>query len=179
MGLAFETRISDVPEQRGEDETVEAYVERLAREKAEAVAVAAPDAVVVAADTVVELGGEVLEKPLDRADAARMLEKLSGNRHTVVTGVALVQRDRELALSEVVRTGVRMTELRPEQIAWYVSTGEPMDKAGAYAVQGIGAMFIEEIAGNYTNVVGLPLSTLFRMMVRIGFDPMREESRSR
>jgi septum formation protein len=179
MGLVFETRISDVPEQRGEDETVEAYVERLAREKADVVAAAAPDAVVVAADTVVELEGEVLEKPLDRADAARMLGKLSGNRHTVVTGVALVQRERELALSEVVRTEVRMTELQPEQIAWYVSTGEPMDKAGAYAVQGIGAMFIEAIEGNYTNVVGLPLSTLFRMMVRIGFDPMREESRSR
>jgi septum formation protein len=179
MGLVFETRISDVPEQRGEDEPVEVYVERLALEKAEAVAAADPDAVVVAADTVVEIEGEVLEKPLDHRDAVRMLGKLSGNRHTVVTGVALVQRARGLAVSEIVRTKVLMTSLRPEQIEWYVSTGEPMDKAGAYAVQGIGAMFIEEIEGNYTNVVGLPLSTLFRMMERIGLDPIREANGTR
>ncbi len=171
LGLRFEVATSDVEEVLGSGERVEGYVERLARAKAAAVAARRPEAWVVAADTVVWLDGHILEKPSGREDAIRMLETIAGREHVVYTGTALQHRGRGWDRASVTSTRVRMVAIPPDEIEWYVDTGEPMDKAGAYAVQGIGAMFIESIEGNYTNVVGLPLAPLLRMMREAGIDP--------
>ncbi len=135
-----------------------AYVERLARAKAEAVAALYPGSLVLGADTVVIADGSILGKPRDEEDARRMLGQLSGKWHEVLTGVALICAG-EAARSSVAheRTRVRFAALTEAEIDWYVATGEPADKAGAYAVQGRAALFIEEIAGDYWNVVGLPV----------------------
>lgn len=168
IGLPFEVMVSDLEEEREEGERAEAYVERLAIDKAAAIAERVPDAWVLAADTVVYLDGEVLEKPLSRSDAIRMLSAIAGREHTVFTGVAL--RNIATAYSDtcVTASRVRVVALSDREIEWYVDTGEPMDKAGAYAIQGIGAMFIESVDGNYSNVVGLPLSEVFSMLKRAG-----------
>ena len=169
--LKFDVVTSDVEEIRGAGEDVARYVERLALEKAGSVARRHPTAWVIAADTVVWLEGEVLEKPSDRAHAIEMLGRIAGRRHVVYTGTALVNEELGWGRVTVTTTEVEMVKMQPEEIAWYVDTGEPMDKAGSYAVQGIGAMFIDAVRGNYTNVVGLPLSTLFGMMRDAGIDP--------
>ncbi len=171
IGLVFDVIPSAVEEIRNPGEAVAGYVSRLAREKAREVARRHPQAWVIGADTVVFIDGEILEKPRDEAEASHMLSRLSGREHTVYSGLTLccIDQDREETVIE--ETRVRMSTLDPGRIDWYVSTGEPMDKAGAYAVQGIGAMFIESIDGNYTNVVGLPLSTLLTMMERAGMHP--------
>jgi septum formation protein len=127
---------------------------------------------VIAADTTVLLGDELLEKPVDPADAARMLGTIAGKTHIVYTGVTLQNLERDHHDTRVAESEVRMLPLSAEEIEWYVATGEPLDKAGAYAVQGIGAMFIDSIHGSYTNVVGLPLATLFQMLRRAGIDPL-------
>jgi septum formation protein len=129
---------------------------------------------VIAADTTVLLGEQLLEKPVDATDAARMLGAIAGQTHIVYTGVTLQNAARGWRDTRVAESEVRMLPLDEGDIAWYVSTGEPLDKAGAYAVQGIGAMFIDSIHGSYTNVVGLPLALLFQMLRRAGIDLMRE-----
>ncbi len=171
LGLRFDVVTSDVEERLGPGEAVEAYVERLARAKAAAVAARHPQAWIIAADTVVWLDGHILEKPSDRDDAIRMLATIAGREHVVYTGTALQNRARGWDRASVTATRVRMVTIPRDEIEWYVGTGEPMDKAGAYAVQGIGAMFIDSIDGNYTNVVGLPLAPLLRMMREAGIDP--------
>jgi septum formation protein len=156
------------------DETVtglppEETVQAIALEKAKAVAgsVAASD-IIIAADTLVYLDGGALGKPRDAADAAAMLRRLSGNRHAVYTGVALIQGDKELTFFE--RTEVYFRALSEEEIAAYIRTGEPMDKAGAYGAQGRGAAFIERIEGDFFNVVGLPLCRLALTLRELGVD---------
>ena len=119
---------------------------------------------------VVYLDDEVLEKPLSRADAIRMLTTIAGREHVVYTGVALRNVEQDYADTRVLSSKVRMIPLTPKEIEWYVDTGEPMDKAGAYAIQGIGAMFIESVEGSYSNVVGLPLSEVFAMLKRAGLE---------
>ena len=173
IGADFEVIPSHVPEVHEEGEAPEEYVARLSRDKAGAVAEQHPSRWVIAADTTVLLGDQLLEKPVDAADAARMLETIAGRTHVVYTGVTLQNgeyRDTRVAESEV-----RMLPLSASDIEWHVQTGEPLDKAGAYAVQGIGAMFIDSIHGSYTNVVGLPLATLFLMLRRAGIDPLAKE----
>jgi len=129
---------------------------------------------VLAADTVVVVDGELLGKPRDPADAGRMLRRIAGREHTVLSGVALLESDgarspaRTAARVEASR--VTMAPLEDGDIAWYVATGEPLDKAGSYAVQGLGALFVESIAGNYTNVVGLPLPATCRLFRELGYD---------
>ncbi|HET8797278.1 MAG TPA: Maf family protein [Thermoanaerobaculia bacterium] len=172
IGLRFEVRPSHVPEVHEEGEAPEEYVARLSRDKAHALASQFPSEWVIAADTTVMLGEQLLEKPVDKADAARMLAAIAGRTHVVYTGVTLQNIERDWRDTRVAESEVRMLPLSQEDIAWYVRTGEPLDKAGAYAVQGIGAMFIESIHGSYTNVVGLPLATLFQMMRRAGIDPL-------
>lgn len=170
IGLDFEVLPSHIPEERAEGESPEEYVARLSREKASAIAKHHPSRWVIAADTTVLLGETLLEKPADEADARRMLATIAGKTHVVYTGVTLQQGEhRETRVAE---SEVRMLPLSEREIAWYVQTGEPLDKAGAYAVQGIGAMFIDSIHGSYTNVVGLPLATLFQMLQRAGIDPL-------
>jgi septum formation protein len=172
IGLDFEVLPSNVPEVHQEGEAPEEYVARLSRDKAAALATAHPSRWVIAADTTVLLGDQLLEKPVDAADAARMLGAIAGRTHVVYTGVTLENAERDYRETRVAESEVRMLPLSPPEIEWYVRTGEPLDKAGAYAVQGIGAMFIESIHGSYTNVVGLPLATLFLMLRRAGIDPL-------
>lgn len=179
IGLDFEVKPSHVPEVHQEGEAPEEYVARLSRDKAHALATEHPSEWVIAADTTVLLGDELLEKPADPDDAVRMLGTIAGKTHVVYTGVTLQNVDRDYRDTRVAESEVRMLPLSAEEIAWYVTTGEPLDKAGAYAVQGIGAMFIDSIHGSYTNVVGLPLATLFQMLRRAGIDPLANRPESR
>jgi len=174
IGLTFEVIPSHVPEVRDEHESPEEYVARLSREKAQAIASRYPDEWIIAADTTVLLGEQLLEKPLDDADARRMLATIAGRTHIVYTGVTLQNVSGGWCETRIAESEVRMLPLSSEDIAWYVKTGEPLDKAGAYAVQGIGAMFIDSIHGSYTNVVGLPLANLFQMLRKAGIDPLKQ-----
>jgi septum formation protein len=177
LGVSFEVRPADLDESLLPGEAPADYVLRLAIEKAGALA--RPGELVLAADTTVVLDGEVLGKPADADDAVRMLGALAGREHEVLTGVALWQPEPGRPgspgrpgrqASAVERTRVRMAPLGEEEIRWYVATGEPMDKAGSYAVQNLGSMFVEEVFGSYTNVVGLPVPTLRRLFLELGYD---------
>ena len=172
IGLEFEVIPSQIPEEHQAGEAPEEYVARLSREKAQAIASKHSGRWVIAADTTVLLGEELLEKPVDATDAARMLATIAGRTHVVYTGVTLQNAARGWHDTRVAESEVRMLPLSAAEIDWYVKTGEPLDKAGAYAVQGIGAMFIESIHGSYTNVVGLPLALLFQMLRKAGIDPL-------
>jgi septum formation protein len=164
-GFIFDVITADVPEIRKESEDPIRFVTRLAREKAEAVATAhaiPPDTMILGADTIVVVDEEVLGKPQDAADAARMLRLLSGRTHQVITGVCLAKgRERQRA-AEV--TFVRFTTLSDEEIGAYVATGEPLDKAGGYAIQGLAGRWVPRIHGCYFNVVGLPLALVSSMI---------------
>jgi septum formation protein len=161
-------RAADLDESQRDGEAPEDYVLRLAIEKAEAQA--HPGELVLAADTTVVLDGELLGKPADPEDARRMLGRIAGREHTVHTGVALFEPARGRRAATVETSRVRMAPLTGEEIAWYVATGEPLDKAGSYAVQGLGAMFVEAVFGNYTNVVGLPIPATRRLFAELGYD---------
>jgi septum formation protein len=161
-GIAFEVQPADVAEVPLPGELAQALAERLAREKAMAIARSRPTDVVLGADTVVVVDGEILGKPADAADAARMLRLLSGREHQVITGVCLVVNGQCSVASET--TSVTMSEISEKEIAEYVATGEPMDKAGAYAIQGIASRWIPRIEGDYSNVVGLPVALVWRML---------------
>jgi septum formation protein len=163
VGWAFEVAAANVDEAARDGEEVSEYVERLACEKAEAVAEGRASGLVLGADTVVAVGGQVLGKPVDTEDARRMLRLLSGRWHDVLTGVALVRAETREVLVAHELTRVRFAPLTEDEIAWYVATGEPADKAGAYAVQGRAALFIEEIEGDYWNVVGLPVRLVYKL----------------
>jgi septum formation protein len=156
-GIPFLARPVDVDEQPLDGESPRDYVVRVAREKARACA-GPSGTVVLAADTAVVVGGQTLGKPIDAADAVRMLRLLSGRVHLVLTGVALRRGDREVVAVEA--TAVTFDHLSEDDIAWYAATGEPSDKAGAYAVQGLASRFVVRIDGSYTNVVGLPVATV-------------------
>jgi septum formation protein len=173
IGLTFDVMPSDVPEVHQPGESPEEYVARLSRDKAAVISAKETNAWIIAADTTVLLGEELLEKPADADDAKRMLATIAGKTHIVYTGVTLQNAVRGWRDTRVAETEVRMLPLDAHDIAWYVSTGEPLDKAGAYAAQGVGGMFIDSIHGSYTNVVGLPLALLFQMLRRAGIDPLR------
>ena len=171
VGVSVEVRPSTTDESVRPGEGVDAYVRRLAREKAEAVPSSAGE-LVLAADTAVVLGSEILGKPSDEGDARRMLRALSGRTHFVVTGVhartssgpGAGSRSETIAVS----SAVRFATLSDERIAWYVATGEPLDKAGAYALQGVGGALVRGIAGSVSNVVGLPLAETLALLGRLG-----------
>lgn len=174
LGLEFAIRSVEIDESPQPGEAPDDYVIRLAREKAAAAAQnATPGELVLAADTIVALGGELLGKPVDDADARRMLHILAGRSHQVLTGVALDTSEGPTRVAvrstDLCRTRVTFAPLSNEEIDWYVATGEPRDKAGAYAVQGLGGLFVERLDGNYSNVVGLPLPTTYRLLRRVGF----------
>ena len=172
VGAEFDVMPSHVPEEHQRGEAPEEYVARLSRDKAQALAAQHPDRWVIAADTTVLLNEQLLEKPVDAKDAARMLSLIAGRTHVVYTGVTLQNMNTNYRDTRVAESEVRMLPLSDADIEWYVRTGEPLDKAGAYAVQGIGAMFIDSIHGSYTNVVGLPLALLFQMLRKAGIDPL-------
>ncbi|MDR3725867.1 MAG: Maf family protein [Terracidiphilus sp.] len=173
-GFSFEVHPADIPEDPLPGEDPIAYVTRLAREKAQAVydeitntsaseqRASAPPQVVIGADTTVTLDDHILGKPEDAADAARMLRLLSGRTHRVITGVAVVTATSTQVAAEV--TTVTFLPLSDAEIAAYIATGEPMDKAGAYAIQGFAARWIPRIEGCYFNVVGLPISLVSTLL---------------
>jgi len=162
-GFTFDVRPADVDETPWPGESPAAYALRVARDKAlTAAADADSDSGILAADTVVVVGTQILGKPTDRADARRMLTMLSGIVHEVLTAVVLRHGDRES--SEVASTRVRFLQLSDAEIAWYVQSGEPEGKAGAYAIQGLGSRFVDWIEGSWSNVVGLPVATVYRML---------------
>ena len=157
-GIPFEVRVAGVPEEIQRGEAPVEYVTRLAAAKASAVA----GDLVLGADTVVVVDEHILEKPQDKEDAVRMLRILSGREHSVITGICL-RRGRTLR-SESVETRVRFVSLTEGEIRDYVESGEPMDKAGGYAIQGLASKFIDRIEGDYFNVVGLPVQRVYAML---------------
>lgn len=160
-GFEFEVRVAGVIEELQAGEEPRDYVVRLARAKAEAVD-ASPDAVVLGADTVVVVDQQILEKPRDQEDASRMLRLLSGRAHIVQTGICL--RQGQQIITDIAETRVIFSALTDREIAQYVESGEPMDKAGAYAIQGLASKLIERVEGCYFNVVGLPISLVYRRL---------------
>jgi septum formation protein len=163
-GFRFAVDAADVDETEHPGESPTTYVLRVARDKARTVAARCRDsgAVVLAADTIVVAGEEILAKPADESDAVRMLERLSGQVHDVFTAVVAILGRREEF--EVVRTRVRLLPLTRADIDWYVASGEPMGKAGAYGIQGRAARFVDWIEGSWSNVVGLPIATVDRIL---------------
>jgi septum formation protein len=150
----------------------------LAEQKARDVAARHPGAFVIGADTIVVIGDEVMGKPADEADARRMLRGLSGATHRVITGVAVRREGPEpLSVSDAVETEVTFRTVTDNEIKAYVQTGEPMDKAGAYAIQGYGALLIAGVRGDYPNIVGLPVARLAEMLRSVGFSILGEPSR--
>ncbi|EOC0477160.1 septum formation inhibitor Maf [Cronobacter turicensis] len=171
LGVTFERLVPGVEEQRAPQEAPQDYVTRLARDKARAgVALATRDLPVLGADTIVVLNGDVLEKPRDAANAAEMLRRLSGQTHEVMTAVALA--DKQRVRERLVMTRVTFRALTARDIAAYVESGEPMDKAGAYGIQGLGGCFVRRIEGSYHAVVGLPLVETWELLSE--FNSLRE-----
>ncbi len=169
-GLRFTVRARPVAEIRAEGEAPDDYVRRLARAKAGA-SWERDDEVVLGADTVVVLGDRVLEKPVDAGDARRMLRALSGREHTVITGVCLRHSGGEIVDSASTR--VRFVDLESDEIDEYVASGEPMDKAGGYAIQGLASKFVDRVEGCYFNVMGLPVALVYRHLKHMAADERR------
>jgi nucleoside triphosphate pyrophosphatase len=165
LGLEFEIVIPEADESHKSGESPDKYALRLSKEKALSGAEGCEaDSIVIGADTIVVVDGEVLGKPLDEREAYSMLRKISGREHLVLTAFSLVRPATEILHGEVIDTRVLVKTLEPGEIEGYIKTGEPMDKAGAYGIQGIGAFMIKEIRGSYTNVVGLPLVELLEAL---------------
>lgn len=163
-GFEFTVRVADIDETPRDGEDPQCYVMRLALEKADVVPVNHGE-IVLAADTTVVLDGQIMGKPKDTADAARMLRALSGQRHEVITAICL-KRGEDGVETDVSQTHVWFIPLTDAEIAEYVATGEPMDKAGAYGIQGLASKFIDRIEGSYTNVVGLDVAMVYRELGR-------------
>lgn len=174
IGIAHEVRPANIDESYLDGEIPAGHVDRLARTKAETIAAA--DAVTIGSDTIVVIDGDVLGKPRDGDVAADMLRQLSGRSHTVITGVAVHWKGRTVSATEEV--AVTFRPLSDADIRAYIATGEPMDKAGAYGIQGFGATIVERVDGDYFAVMGLPLNRLTRLLAEVGlvysFGPLRE-----
>jgi septum formation protein len=168
IGIDHETRPSNIDERIKGKETPRKHAERLAREKASAIAKSEPEAVTIAADTIVVIDRKILGKPSSAVDAGSMLSLLNGRNHTVITAVA-VARGTELK-SGVEEVHVKFRKLTEDEIDAYIATGEPMDKAGAYGIQGFGATIVERIEGDYFAVMGLPIVRLVRLLAELGVD---------
>lgn len=168
IGLQFDVIPGDVNEDFLLDELPVDYVTRMSREKSYAIAEQMPDAWVLGADTIVIINGEVLGKPQTRENAREMLKKLSGREHRVITGFTIVKKSAQTVVSQVVESSVVFKEIEMDELEWYVTSPEPYDKAGAYAVQGMAGYFVKEIHGSYTNVVGLPLTEVVTVLKEVG-----------
>jgi septum formation protein len=185
VGWPFETLPLNIDETRAAGEDAATHVQRLARAKAAAAALRYPASMIVAADTVVLIDEQILGKPQDDEDARGMLRQLSGRWHQVLTGVAFIDGASAEVRVAYEKTEVKFAVMSQDEIDWYVASGEPMDKAGAYAIQGLGARFIEGIRGDYFNVVGLPVRLLYQLFgancidgsLNIGFDRRGDERR--
>ncbi len=164
-GIAFEIVPAEVDERPLTGEAPAAYVERLAREKARAVASQHPHDAILAADTTVVIDGLILGKPADDGEARAMLARLSGRTHVVLTGVVLIRDGGESSAVETTR--VRFAPMSDGDIDWYIASGEPRGKAGAYAIQGLASRFVDRIEGSYSNVVGLPVALVWKLIRRL------------
>lgn len=164
-GFSFEVISPDVDESVKDGEQPELLVKRLAELKTEAISSSYDQRLVLGADTIVVIDNQILGKPVDRADAQRMLSQLQGRTHRVVGGISLRCKALQIALSEVSVTEVTLSRLSSSQIDRYLETGEPFDKAGSYAAQGIGMQFVENLTGSYTNVVGLDMAVVYRLIL--------------
>jgi len=167
LGLDFTVAVADIDEVAEAGESPSSFVSRLAQEKAVAIATGHPEAWVIGADTVVVMGDLILGKPVDQEDALAMLTRLAGRTHEVWTGFAII-RDSSVAVVRAVRTEVTFVGAVKEVLASYVATGEPLDKAGAYGIQGRGGLLVERIDGSYSNVVGLPMAELVEELLGLG-----------
>ena len=169
-GIEFDVILADVDEAMDPEDHPAGYARRVAQLKAEAVIPHAPGRPVLGADTIVVIDNEVLGKPVDAADARRMLGLLSGRAHTVMTAVCLVNpaAGSGRVQTSVARTTVEFAPLSHAEIAWYVASGEPADKAGGYAIQGLGSRFVTRIDGSYSNVVGLPVAVVYNLCKKAG-----------
>jgi septum formation protein len=170
-GIEVDVRPADVDESVEAGEGAEQYASRVALAKARAISQHVPDRFVLGADTVVVVDDRLLGKPTDSADARQMLRMLSGRTHRVITAVVLIRGAGlagEIVDARIERTGVEFAALTNEEIEWYSATGEPMDKAGGYAIQGLASRFVTRIEGSYSNVVGLPVSLVYGMCKRAG-----------
>ena len=168
IGLHFDVIPSRVEENSTPGESPPEHVLRLAEAKSTDVGHQYPDSWVIAADTIVYIDSSVLGKPRDRGEAIQMMHRLSGKEHWVLTGFSVRHFEKRRSDRQAVQTAVKVKTLTPAEMEWYVKTGEPFDKAGGYAIQGIGSFMIESIRGSYTNVVGLPLCELIEMLNRLG-----------
>lgn len=169
IGVKFELVPSQIEERPHPDEAPPDYITRIARAKVIAVARQQESGLIIGADTVVVLDGRLLGKPVDNHEAKNMLKQLSGRWHAVMTGVALYDVESRHEVADYEKTLVKFAQLTDREIDWYVHTGEPKDKAGAYGIQGLGGLFVDEIAGNYYNVVGLPIPLVYRLARRLGY----------
>ena len=167
MGLEFTVQTADIDETMDPSQTPAHEVAAVSARKAEKIAALHPQDVIVSADTIVVIDGKILGKPKDEQDAARMLRLLSGRTHTVYTGLTVHANGK--ANTQVVSTGVTFRDLSNAEIAAYIETKEPMDKAGAYGIQGLGARFVKGIRGDYNNVVGLPVGRLYQELKSRGW----------
>ena len=182
-GLRFESMRVNVSERRKPGESARMMTRRLAEAKARAVVNKlrnkTTEAIVIGADTIVEVKGELLGKPHSPRAAREMLAKLAATTHRVVTSIAAIRLPDHLQAIATESTRVRFAHLGADEIAEYIKSGEPLDKAGAYGIQGFGGRFIEKIDGCYFNVVGLPLARLYRMLIRLGWQPNRPHTNRR
>ncbi|QSQ09527.1 Septum formation protein Maf [Koleobacter methoxysyntrophicus] len=176
MKLKFEVIPSNIFEDYQENREPEEVARDLAERKATDIARISEDSLVIGADTVVFLD-EILGKPKDEREALKILKKLSGKTHYVITGIAVIDSSTKKLVVDHEKTAVKMKKISEEEIKAYISTGEPMDKAGAYGIQGLGSVFVEEIHGCYFNVVGLPISKLYSILKGFGVDLFKEEVR--
>ncbi|MCH7951505.1 septum formation inhibitor Maf [Patescibacteria group bacterium] len=177
LGVPFEVVVSELDESQIQADDPGSLVSRLAVEKAKAVAKDLNDGLVIGADTIVYIGGEIIGKPKDEKDAVRILRKLSGNTHWVYTGVAVVDASSGKNSVDVEKTAVTFREIPEGEIQAYVDSGEPLDKAGGYAIQMGAAGFVEKVEGSYTNVVGLPLLTLAELLEKQGYSVKKDVSK--
>jgi septum formation protein len=178
-GLTFSVIPSTFDEDSVEVTDPEAYVKILAQFKAKEVADQYPASWVIGADTVVTIGNSILGKPSNPEDARKMLAQLSGQSHDVYTGYAIVRKERGVNIREVVCTKVQFKDLNAAEIDWYIRTGEPFDKAGAYAIQGMGTFLVRRINGSYTNVVGLPVCEVIEDLLKLGVVAMDRSLKQR
>jgi septum formation protein len=167
-GLVFSVIPSGFDESSVPLSSPETYVKTLAQAKAAEIAEKYPDSWVIGADTIVVIGGAILGKPASRDEARDMLKRLSGETHQVFTGYAICCKAKDRLFSETVKTQVLFKELTDQEIEWYIHTKEPFDKAGAYAIQGLGTFLVKSISGSYTNVVGLPVCEVIEFLIKEG-----------
>ncbi|HVZ66909.1 MAG TPA: Maf family protein [Patescibacteria group bacterium] len=177
LGIPFDVVSSDFDETRIPDTDYKQFVEALSFEKAKVVAAAFDDAIIIGADTVVVLDGKVLGKPKDKEDAAKTLKLLSGTKHLIITGYTIFDTKTGRVVNGSVESAVKLKVLTDSEIKAYIETGEPMDKAGSYAVQGIGGLFVERVEGDYFNIVGLPLKDLRRHLADFGVKTLPHEGK--